>query len=464
MYCFALHIVALVSNGYDNMKCIIHDNATLSWWLIKKMQNIDKMNIWHPFTVQKQYQDNVNIVSGDGAILVDQDGHEYIDLVSSWWCNLHGHSNKEIAEAIYSQAQNLEHVIFAGYTHNPAISLTDNILHHMPTTLNRVFFSDNGSTSVEVAMKVAFQYHRNLGDNRRDRFIAFNGGYHGDTFGAMSVSAQSGYHNLFAPMLCKCEYFDYPYITDKNVGNIAEIENEILHQLDVYLSKNSNYVVGLIIEPIIQGASGMRICRPEFIDRLLHLCRSHNIITICDEIMVGFYRTGQMFAVDHLSEYPDIICLSKGLTGGFLPLGMTIVSDYIYAAFYSSDINKTFLHGHTYTGNPISCAAANKSYEILMRDITKESIIHLSNFIKDNFVLLGIIPFVTNIRSFGCIGAFDITKPELVNDIIAKLKAKGLLMRPLCGTTLYWMPPYCITNEQLNQSFSVLTDTLKMFV
>ena len=419
------------------------------------MLQVDDNNIWHPFSIQSDKHRNTYVSRGDGAVLFDENGKEYIDLVSSWWCNLHGHANSEIAEAISCQAKKLEHVIFSGYTHDQAVDLTQSILNHMPDALNKIFFSDNGSTSIEIAMKIAYQYYVNTGDTKRNTFVAFEGGYHGDTFGAMAIGASNGYHDVFVGLLGSCKFFKYPCITDG--CDIESIESDVLGQIDDYFSSYGNTVIAAFIEPLVQGASGMQVSRPQFLNAFVKLCHQHNIIVVFDEIMTGFFRTGKMFAMDYIDDKPDIVCLSKGLTGGFLPLGLTVVASKIYEAFRSHDIAKAFMHGHTYTGNPISCSAANASYKILMRDATQRRIAKIEEFIRDNFYKLNTIECVRNVRAIGCIGAFDLScSNDILMSVVNSLKNEGILMRPLMQRTLYWIPPYCITDDQMIRCFDTM--------
>lgn len=426
---------------------------------------LDRRHIWHPFTQQSpNAPHNINITRGEGSILYSEDGKGYVDLVSSWWCNIHGHGNEKIAAAIASQATRLEHVIFGGHTHNPAIDIARKILMHMPPHLNKIFFSDNGSTAVEVALKVAYQYwHNTEGSEHRNTYISFAGGYHGDTLGAMSVGASSGYYDPFRPILFNCSFFNYPAFNELTDDNrVTALEDRTLQSINEYLKKNSSKTIALIVEPLIQGASGMNMARPNFFNDLIQLCHNHDIPVIFDEIMTGFYRTGTMFAMDQMINKPDILCLSKGLTGGFLPLSMTIISEKIYAAFYGTDPDRTFLHGHTYTANPIACAAANASYDLLMKQETQSAIKSISEFMTTTFKTIDKLQCAKNARATGCIGAFDISEKYIpdMHKIIANLRNAGLLMRPLVGKTLYWMPPYCTTTEELEKCFGVMLDVI----
>ncbi|NJN48782.1 MAG: adenosylmethionine--8-amino-7-oxononanoate transaminase, partial [Alkalinema sp. RL_2_19] len=292
-------------------------------------------NIWHPFTQAKTAPDPLKVKSAQGVWLTLEDERRVMDCISSWWVNTHGHGHPQIAEAIYRQALQMEHVIFGGFTHDPAEQFAERLVTHLPQGLSRVFFSDNGSTAVEVALKMAYQYWRNL-YQPRTTFMAFEGGYHGDTFGTMAVGSRSVFSAVFRDMLFEIEYVDFPatYIGDETIDTteavaLEKIENELRQHPDRY--------AGIIIEPLVQGAGGMRMCRPSFLQGLRALCDRTNVLLIFDEVMTGFGRTGRWFASDRAKVMPDIICLSKGITGGFLPFAVTVCREQIYAAFYSDD-------------------------------------------------------------------------------------------------------------------------------
>lgn len=407
-------------------------------------------NVWHPFTIIKDAPEPIKVVKGEGIWLELEDGRRIMDVVSSWWVNILGHSNPVIAKAIYEQAQKLEHVIFAGFTHDPAEQLSERLAEKLPRDLNRVFFSDNGSTAVEVAMKVAYQYWKNKGEDRKT-FICFEGAYHGDTFGAMSGSARSAFSDVFKELMFDVQFLDYPetWMGDEEV---AQKEDAIIEKLEKLLDENPDKYAGILIEPLVQGAGGMRMCRPEFLQKLHWVNRQFDTLLIFDEVMTGFGRTGGLFASHTAQVEPDIICLSKGITGGFLPLSVTVVSDEIYEAFNSSDPIKTFWHGHSYTANPIGCAAALASLSLLEENTMYQRMesIHLKHIerLKGN-------PRLEKFRVTGTIAAMDIKNDEgtgYFNSAAKRIKEvapdHGVLLRPL-GNVLYLMPPYVITEEEL---------------
>ena len=319
----------------------------------------DKAVIWHPYTQQQTADAPVGIVKADGAYLYAEDGKRYIDGVSSWWVNTHGHAHPHIAQAIAAQAAALEHVKFAGFTHEPAIQLAERLLTHLPDNQARIFYSDNGSTAVEVAMKMAFQYWYNRGA-ARTRIIAFQNAYHGDTFGAMSVSGRSAFTAPFLPFLFDVLYIDWP-----EAGKEADVAAQLQQIIQENTIDGQCTIAAFIFEPLLQGTAGMQMCSPEILGELLRTCKENAIITIADEVMTGTGRTGKFFAMDAVAEKPDVVCLSKGLTGGFMALGVTSCTDDIYKSFLSSDKLKTLFHGHSFTANPMACATALASMDLM---------------------------------------------------------------------------------------------------
>ncbi|MDR0595265.1 MAG: adenosylmethionine--8-amino-7-oxononanoate transaminase [Puniceicoccales bacterium] len=410
--------------------------------------------IWRPFTQEKTAPPPVKIKSGAGAYLFSESGEKYVDMISSWFVNVHGHAHPEIAAAVCDQAKTLEHVIFTKFSHDPAEKLVDGLKQILPKMLDRYFFSDNGSTSVEIAAKMAYQYFQNIGEKTRNIFLSLNGGYHGDTFGAMSLSgADSIYHSMFSPLFFKTVTIDVPEYYD-GVTGIEQKENEIIEKLDRKLNEIGDRICALVVEPLLQGAFGMRLYRAQFLEKLLNKVREFGILVIFDEVMTGFHRTGKMFALEYIHSVPDFVCLSKGLTGGFLPLALTVTSEKIYDAFLSDYKKKAFLHGHSYTANPIACAAACKSLEILRRPEVINRISEISAFHK-NHVFFN----VAKRRSIGVVTAFDASSEEEANFITDKAWENGLFLRPL-GKTVYLFPPYCVSNEDLKRTYDVINGYL----
>jgi adenosylmethionine-8-amino-7-oxononanoate aminotransferase len=401
---------------------------------------------------------------GDGVYLELEDGRRIIDCISSWWVNIHGHSHPKIARAIYEQALKLEHVIFAGFTHEPAENLAKRLLTHLPGRLSKIFYSDNGSTAVEVALKMAIQYWHNSGQ-ARTRLLAFDGGYHGDTLGSMSVGRTAPFWEPFKSMMCAVDTVPYPITWDLDT-QAEEREQESIDCLQRLIESNPSAYAAIIIEPLIQGAGGMKFCRLEFLQKLQRLACELGVLLIYDEVMTGFGRTGDWFACSKSQTTPDIVCISKGITGGFLPLAVTVTSDKIFNGFYSDDVSKTFFHGHSYTANPLACAAALASMDILEQ--STESFLDAEKLNRTAAAeFLSSQNLIKDMRFCGTITAFEVTTSDGNNyfDSIGsvmrqKFLDRGFLIRPL-GNTLYLMPPYCLTNEQRLEIFANIADVIR---
>lgn len=412
----------------------------------------DKKVIWHPYTPQKYMPEPIPIVKGEGTLIQDAAGNNYIDAISSWWVTLHGHAHPYIAQKLYEQALKLEQVIFAGFTHEPAVRLAERLLEILPGPFSRVFYSDDGSTATEVAVKMALQHWWNKGEKKRKKVLALTNAYHGDTFGAMSVSDRSVFTLAFREKLFDVVFIEAP--SDANPSLRTEIINE--------------EIACFIYEPLLQGAGGMRMYDAEGLNQLLKACRAQNIICIADEVMTGFGRTGKLFASEYVAEKPDIICLSKGLTGGTLPLGVTACTDAIYQAFNEEDKLKTFFHGHSFTANPLSCTAALASLDLLLHPDCRQHIALITDMnnrfieqLKSEKTKLK----TQNHRSLGTVFAFEIDTgssgylDNIGREITKLALAKGVYLRPL-GNTVYIMPPYSITESQLQKLYSVILEIL----
>lgn len=409
--------------------------------------------VWHPFTPQLNMEPPVAIVRGEGTLLFDEAGNSYIDAIASWWVNLHGHSHPHIAKRISEQLSTLEHAIFSGYTHQPAIELAEKLLERLPY-LNKVFYSDDGSTSVEVALKMAFQFWHNEGQPKT-KVLAFENAYHGDTFGSMSVGARNVFSHAFEKML-----FEVIHIPVPTKGN----EEKSLQAFSEAIETND--VAAFIFEPLVQGAGGMVMYDAKQLDVLMEKCKSKNILVIADEVMTGFGRTGKMFATDHCVNKPDIICLSKGLTGGFLPLGATVCCEKIYNAFLTSDRTKTFFHGHSYTANPLACTAGLASLELFDMEKTMGKISMLSKAMQQQRDHFAKNNFVKEARCLGTILAMEIKTPEateylnpLADRVHEFFPKRGVILRPL-GNILYVLPPYCITEKELTKVMTAIDEFL----
>ncbi len=415
------------------------------------LQERDSRVIWHPFTPASA-PPNIGIVRGEGVWLYAEDGRKFLDGTASWWVNAHGHGNRYIAECLAMQAQQLEHVIFAGFTHAPAVNLAERLLSLLDRHYKRIFYSDNGSTSVEVALKMALQFFKNQ-DVARKKIIAFENAYHGDTFGAMSVGHRNAFSAAFDELL-----FDVEFIPAPILGQTAE---SVKHFNAI---AKGNDVAAFIFEPLVQGAGGMRMYESGALDSMLRKCKFHGILSIADEVFTGFYRTGTAFASLQLHYTPDIICLSKTLTGGTLPLGVTAVPEFIYRAFQSKDPMHTFFHGHSFTANPLSCTAALASLDLFERKETQQRIKAIANQHRKFHDSLKEHPALTDVRCLGTILALEFKTDAasgylnpVAADITQFFLDRGVYLRPL-GNVLYFTPPYCISDDELQLVYNAIKE------
>lgn len=411
----------------------------------------DQQVIWHPYTQMQTAPAPIGIVRGEGACLFDEAGNSYLDATSSWWVNIHGHANPHIAQRLAAQALQLQHCIFAGYTHPGAVELAERLLPILPGRQRRVFYSDNGSTAVEVALKMALQYWDNKGA-RKQNILAFKNAYHGDTFGAMSVSGRSVFTAPFDDLLFDVHFIDTP--TRENVPALkAAIEG-----------LGPGTIAAFIFEPLLQGAGGMLMYEAAALDQLLQYCKQQQILLIADEILTGFGRTGKNFAMENVTTAPDMICLSKGLTGGSMALGITTCTAEIYEAFLSDSKLKTLFHGHSFTANSLACSVALASLDLFLQPecMQQRERIHAQHrqFIQQ----LAAFKTVKHIRLLGTILAFEIVTPgqdtytnQLADELHRFFRAKRIMLRPL-GNTLYILPPYCITNEELGKVYESILE------
>ncbi|MBF0179778.1 MAG: adenosylmethionine--8-amino-7-oxononanoate transaminase [Magnetococcales bacterium] len=433
---------------------------------LERLLALDRRHLWHPYTQQATAPTPLAIASGKGAWLRGVDGRDYLDLIASWWVAIHGHAHPVIAQAIARQAETLEQVIFAGFTHEPAVRLAEALTARLPDGLTRIFFSDDGSTAVEVALKMACQYWRNLG-RERTRFLAFEGGYHGDTVGAMSASRNSGFFTSFAPLLFEVDFLPFPATWEQDQER-EQKEAQALTALDDYLERHGKECAATILEPLAQGAAGMRICRPEFLKTFAEKIRQAGILLIADEVMTGFGRTGSMFACGKAGIAPDMICLSKGLTGGFLPMAVTACREEIYAAFLGETFDRALAHGHSFTANGLGCAAALASLQLFETEKTLERVASIETIHRERLAELIKHPRVRNPRVMGAIAALELVMPEsgyaspATPRLIRFFLERGLIIRPL-GTVVYLMPPYCITPEDLHRGWDGMVEAVDSF-
>ena len=416
----------------------------------------DQKHLWHPYTQHKTAALPIAIKKGEGALLWDENDKEYIDAIASWWVNPYGHSNKFIADAIYKQLTTLEHVLFGGFTHEPAIVLGEKLIKILPSNQEKVFFSDNGSTAVEVAIKVALQFFFNKGE-KRTTIIAFENAFHGDTFAAMAASGISFYTQAFEGM-----FIDVVRIPAPIKGHEQESFDALRAQI-----KNNN-CAGFIFEPLVQGAAGMVMHEPEALAKLIEICNENQVLTIADEVMTGFGKTGKNFAMDYVNALPDMMCLSKALTGGTIPMAITTFTQEIFDAFYDEDINKALFHGHTFTANPTGCAAALASLELLNTPEMQANLIRVN---KNHLTFQNKIkqhPKVETTRVLGTIFALEI-KTEGAASYYGSLRNKlydffienGVILRPV-GNIVYILPPYIITDSQLQKIYQVVEEALEI--
>jgi len=415
----------------------------------------DKNYVWHPFTQISKAPTPKLITKGKDTLLFDADGNSYIDAISSWWVNPHGHSNTHIANAIKKQVDELEHVIFADFTHKPAIQLAKSIIEFVGAPFEKVFFSDNGSTAVEVGLKMAIQYHYNLGKPRK-KIISFKEGYHGDTFGAMAMGDKGTFFEPFENFVFEVEQVHAP-VPGKE-GDVIKAFEQIAKQGDV---------AAFVFEPLLLGSGGMLMYSPEVLDKLLSIARENGIICVADEVMTGFGRTGKPFAINYLQNKPDIICLSKCLTGGFLPLSLTLANKEIYQSFVSADYKHTLYHGHSFTANPLGCAAALASLELTNSQATFTAWEQINQGHQEFALKLKALPAIENIRIIGTIIAFEVNNNEAAsyfNSFKVDFKnycfENGVLLRPL-GNTVYILPPFCITPDELQKVYTVCLAALE---
>lgn len=419
--------------------------------------------VWMPYTQMKTAPEPLKIRSGRGVWLYPENGGKLMDCISSWWVNIHGHARSEIAEAISRQANELEHVISAGFTHEPAEMLARLLLTKLPCNLKRVFYSDNGSTAVEVALKMAFQYWKNRGIQTRTSFLAFEGAYHGDTFGAMSSGARSVFNEPFSELFFEIDRVPFPstWIDD---GSVHEKESDALSFLADLLERNNGRYAAMIAEPLVQGASGMNMCRPGFLVELQNLLKKHGVLLIYDEVMTGFGRTGEWFASIKSGTQPDIICLSKGITGGFLPLAVTVASEDVFDAFYDDDAAMALYHGHSYTANPLGCAAGVASFRLLSEN--EESFRKIENIHASGIRKLMEFENLGRFRICGTIAAVDFLADKgYLSSIGPRLKGffteRGFLLRPL-GNVVYILPPYCISEDETGMIYDIIAEAAGM--
>ena len=425
------------------------------------------LQIWHPFTNGALDPEPLRVRTAEGVYLHLEDGRKIIDAISSWWVNLHGHANPRIAAAIAEQGRKLEHVLLAGFSHEAAEELAGRLSKWLPRELTYMFFSDDGSTAVEVALKLAVQHFQNLSRGEKTEIVALAHGYHGDTAGAMSVSDDSPFTEPFQSMRYPVHRVNSAYCYRCPVGLKREsCHIECGQQLERLLEERGEQIAAVIVEPLLQGAGGMIVHPVEFLQKVRALCTKYDVLLIADEVLTGFGRTGKMFACDLANAVPDLMCISKGITGGFLPMGVTLCTDRVEAAFRSENRMHTFYHGHSYTGNALACAAANANLQIFEDEPVFDRIATISKIHGERLAQLRLMHQVGNVRQIGTMGAIELVAEDA--GYLSALRSKlynfflerGVLLRPL-GNVVYVLPPYVIEPHELHRVYDVIVESIE---
>ena len=416
----------------------------------------DKKHLWHPLTQHKSHPDHRPIVRAKGALLFDANDKAYIDGIASWYTCMYGHCHPVITRQISEQLKQLDQVVFSGFTHPPAIELSEKLMAILPGNMDKMFFSDNGSTSVDVAIKMSLQYFFNK-KQKRTRIIALHNAFHGDTFGAMSVSGLSVYNGPFEDFLLTVERIEVP-----NEVNFESVKRNFQHLLD------TGEVAAFIYEPLVQGAAAMNMYEPRFLDELMGMAKSRGTLTIADEVMTGFGKTGKFFASEYMTALPDIICLSKSLTAGIAPMALTCCTRDIFDAFYDDEIKKGFFHGHTYSANPLACTAAIAGIDLLTSPEIKAGMIRINARHLDFEQYIKGHDKVSSTRVLGVIFALDLKIKmdrygKLRDDLYDFFMENGVFLRPL-GNTIYILPPYVISDAELDLIYAVIEKSLEIVI
>jgi adenosylmethionine-8-amino-7-oxononanoate aminotransferase len=432
--------------------------------------------LWHPCTQMKDHEHYplIPIKRGEGVWLHDFDGNRYIDAISSWWVNIFGHANPTINAALQVQASQLEHVIFAGFSHEPGIRVAERLVQLTPPGLDRVFLTDNGSSAVEIALKMSFHYWQNIGQSKKKDFVNLAGSYHGETFGALAVGDVALYKETYEPLLMKCRTVDSPDCFNREEGQ--DWESYSLQQFELMereLEEHHETICAVIVEPLIQCAGHMRMYHPIYLERLRECCTRLNVHLIADEIAVGFGRTGTLFGCEQANISPDFMCVGKGLTGGYLPLSAVLTGSEVYEAFYDDyETLRAFLHSHSYTGNPLSCAIANATLDLFESENTIEANKQLAQVMKDSFAHLADHPHIAEVRQTGMVLAAEMVVDKKTRQPFPWQERRGLkvyqhglqnecLLRPL-GNVVYIMPPYVIDKEQIRHLARIATEGIEI--
>jgi adenosylmethionine-8-amino-7-oxononanoate aminotransferase len=441
----------------------------------RRLEDLDRRAIWHPFTQMKDWEEvpPVIIAEGSDCFLKDISGRWYLDGISSLWVNIHGHRKKEIDDAIKEQLNRIAHSTLLGLGNVPSIELAEKLLNIVPGGLEKVFYSDNGSTAVEVALKMVFQYWSQKGVKGRSAFVCLNNAYHGDTIGAVSVGGIDIFHETYRPLLFKSHRAPSPYCYRCDLGlDYPRCGLGCLEEMEVVLKENSSEIAGIIIEPMVQGAGGVIVFPRGYLKGVSDLSKKYGVLLIADEVAVGFGRTGRMFACEHEGVTPDLLCLSKGISGGYLPLAATVTTGEIYSAFLGEYGElKAFFHGHSYTGNPLACAAANASLDLFGRDNLLEGVREKGGILQQWIEEVKGLRHVGDARCIGLIGGVELVvnkddgepyplEEKMGHRVCLNAREKGLLIRPL-GNVVVIMPPLSISPDHLDQMLSIIGESIK---
>lgn len=439
----------------------------------KRLIELDKQYLWHPFTQMADWlaEETVVIESGDGFYLIDTDGNRCIDGVSSLWCNVHGHRVERIDDAIRAQLDKIAHSTLLGLGQTKSIELAEKLVQITPDGLGKVFYSDSGATAVEIAIKIAYQYWQNIGQTNKTKFIALKEAYHGDTVGSVSVGGMDLFHGIFKSLIFETYYAPSPD-SYRYEGTPQQCAKNSLDAMEAILKRHGEQIAAIVVEPLVQGAAGIIVHPAGFLKGVESLARKYETLLIVDEVATGFGRTGKMFACEHEDVHPDLMCMAKGISAGYLPLAATLATQKIFDAFaVSGDIHKTFYHGHTYTGNALGCAAAIASLELFEENRILESMPDKIKLIADRFERIAELPYVGDVRQCGMIGAIELVKDKQTKEplpseqkigakVCARMRPKGAMMRPL-GNVIVLMPAVGMDIETLTKLLDIIEDTLE---
>jgi adenosylmethionine-8-amino-7-oxononanoate aminotransferase len=438
----------------------------------KRLIELDKQYLWHPFTQMADWlaDDPAVIESGDGFYLIDTDGHRYIDGVSSLWCNVHGHRVKKVDDAIRAQLDKIAHSTLLGLGQTKSIELAEKLVQITPAGLEKVFYSDSGATAVEIAIKIAYQYWQNIGQTEKSKFISLKEAYHGDTVGSVSVGGMDLFHGIFKSLIFQTYYAPSPD-PYRYEGTPAQCAENSLEAMEAILKEHAGQIAAIVVEPLVQGAAGIIVHPAGFLKGVERLARKYDVLLIADEVATGFGRTGKMFACEHEDVQPDLLCMAKGISAGYLPLAATLTTQKIFDAFaVSGDIHKTFYHGHTYTGNALGCAAALASLELFAENKIIESMPEKIDLISQYFKRFAELPYVGNARQCGMMGGIELVKDKQTKEpfapddkigakVCAAMRPKGAMMRPL-GNVIVLMPAVGMDIETLKKLLDIVEETL----